>query len=614
VEIAIKVCRQAGYYKHALFLAEKHGQHEGYLKIQLEDLKDYNKALDYMAKLQFEIAEQNMKTYGKLMMEEVPEQTTEFLKRLCTGYDPPTGSPVRKTQKHAEAEEFIHIFVKNAQKLTEFLEHMIKIRPKCKSAVYNTLMEVYLRDYMHESNTLVKQKYSKRLMDLLQNTESGYDIDQALLLCCMNNFQPGILYLYQKAKLYQQVLKFHMDQKDYNSIINTCKRFGTYDPNLWVETLSYFSSIAHDDLRPYLTEVLDHVEKNKLLPPLMLVEMMAHSSTVTLAVLKDYLLRQLQQEQELIAEDERLIVQYQEETNKIKREIEDIKTSAQIFQVSKCSACSHPLELPSVHFLCGHSYHQHCFESYSEDDKECPVCLPENKKVLDIIRAQEHSKGLHEQFHSQLEQADDGFSVVAEYFGRGVFSKVTLVTDTPKERSLSTAGRPRPTPVNTTIVPPRARSSSPYRVTDQPQMPLVTDSGRPVTRPNIFSGATNTSKPLQISSKQASSASGSRHSDSPQITPILTGTSSVRPKAGSDYDSTLNPFEEGGKASNVIAGSMGIQIPSSHLLRDRPAVSASVPKGAGSSKNVYPEDLNPFDGPRKRAGADDYNKSLNPFE
>lgn len=29
-----------------------------------------------------------------------------------------------------------------------------------------------------------------------------------------------------------------------------------------------------------------------------------------------------------------------------------------------------------------------CFESYSESDADCPVCLPENKKMLDIIKAQ----------------------------------------------------------------------------------------------------------------------------------------------------------------------------------------------------------------------------------
>lgn len=39
VETAIKVLRQAGYYSHAVYLAEKHAHHEWYLKIQLEDIK-----------------------------------------------------------------------------------------------------------------------------------------------------------------------------------------------------------------------------------------------------------------------------------------------------------------------------------------------------------------------------------------------------------------------------------------------------------------------------------------------------------------------------------------------------------------------------------------------
>ena len=48
------------------------------------------------------------------------------------------------------------------------------------------------------------------------------------------------------------------------------------------------------------------------------------------------------------------------------------------------------------------------------------------RKLLDIIRAQEQSKGLDEQFHHQLEQAQDGFSVIADYYGRGVFNKVLI--------------------------------------------------------------------------------------------------------------------------------------------------------------------------------------------
>ena len=48
-----QVCRQAGYFKHALFLAEKHMQHDWYLKVQLEDIKDYQKALNYITTLEF---------------------------------------------------------------------------------------------------------------------------------------------------------------------------------------------------------------------------------------------------------------------------------------------------------------------------------------------------------------------------------------------------------------------------------------------------------------------------------------------------------------------------------------------------------------------------------
>lgn len=36
----------------------------------------------------------------------------------------------------------------------------------------------------------------------------------------------------------------------------------------------------------------------------------------------------------------------------------------------------------------------------------------------------------------QLRSSNDGFSVVADYFGRGVFNKLTLVTDPPGNKSV----------------------------------------------------------------------------------------------------------------------------------------------------------------------------------
>ena len=70
-----------------------------------------------------------------------------------------------------------------------------------------------------------------------------------------------------------------------------------------------------------------------------------------------------------------------------------------------------------------------CFQSFSENENECPACMPNNKKWLDIIRVQEQSRDLHETFHSLLDRAEDPFSLVADYFGRGVYKKLMVIAE-----------------------------------------------------------------------------------------------------------------------------------------------------------------------------------------
>lgn len=118
VDTAIKVLRQSGYYKQALQLCEKHQKHEDYLKIQLENLRDYGEALEYINKLDDQSAVFNVRKYGKLLMANIPDETVQFLKNLCSIIDPATNEYV------ANPTEFIHIFLKNSPQLIEFLEHI----------------------------------------------------------------------------------------------------------------------------------------------------------------------------------------------------------------------------------------------------------------------------------------------------------------------------------------------------------------------------------------------------------------------------------------------------------------------------------------------------------
>ncbi|CAL1686711.1 unnamed protein product [Lasius platythorax] len=439
VEIAIKVCRQASP-EDALLLAQKHGKHEWYLRIQIEDKREYKKALEYMATLEFEEAEANMKKYGNILIENVPNESTQFLKTLCTNYKPSdkplvdqealNGYTEQRVDK-ANPEDFIHLFLNNSERLVEFLEHLVKSDTRWSTLVYNTLVEHYLHVWSALDNDVAKIQYEQKIVRLLQNSEAHYDKDQILILCHQHNFRKGLLFLYEESKLYQEILRFHLREGDSEQVLATCKRFGHQDPNLWVQALW---SVAKNKDAPtkLLADILAYIAQERLLSPLMVIDAISTSLTCTLGDVRSYLCSVLRTENEQTQADTELTQKYRADTLKLREQIEAIKNNTIIFQGSRCSACHHQLELPSVHFMCQHSYHQHCFQSFSENENECPACLPNNKKLLDIIRAQEQSRDLHETFHSLLDRAEDPFSLVADYFGRGVFKKLTVITDTDK--------------------------------------------------------------------------------------------------------------------------------------------------------------------------------------
>ena len=56
-------------------------------------------------------------------------------------------------------------------------------------------------------------------------------------------------------------------------------------------------------------------------------------------------------------------------------------TQARVFQSSKCALTGAPLELPAVHFLCGHAFN---LRSLGENDRDCPLCAPQFRAILDI--------------------------------------------------------------------------------------------------------------------------------------------------------------------------------------------------------------------------------------
>ncbi|KAI0325985.1 hypothetical protein GY45DRAFT_165193 [Cubamyces sp. BRFM 1775] len=58
-----------------------------------------------------------------------------------------------------------------------------------------------------------------------------------------------------------------------------------------------------------------------------------------------------------------------------------------VFHVTQCLACQGGLDLPAVHFMCNHSYHQRCLP---QNETECPNCAREYGIIREIRRNSEH--------------------------------------------------------------------------------------------------------------------------------------------------------------------------------------------------------------------------------
>jgi len=470
-ETVIKVCRAAGYNVEALRVAARAGMHAWRLRILIEDLHRPDDALEFLAALPFKDAEAGLQKYGRRLLAARPEGTTALLQRQFEG-EGKTGAsgsvpPPKVAVRARRAAQLLQIFTERPRDLLVFLEHCMSVLAKEASAessstvgtderlLYNTLLELLLRRDLSSEESAEERRVTHndatstgggavigagagtappsfdamdrraRALELLKGAwpvgeaAPRYDADHALVLCRLHDFSQGPIFLYERMGLFVEVLRCYMRASDHRGLLDTCTRLGQSQPRLWVEVLSFFSS-REQDCSAEVQEALGHIERGRLLPPLVVLQTLAKNPSMTLAVVKDYVSRAITSESRLIEEDRAAVAKYETETARMRAELEEMRSSARIFQNNRCASCTAPLDLPAVHFFCSHSYHQSCL---GDAETECPKCAPEARTVLNIKRSLEASASDHDRFFQSLANSEgDGFSLIAEYFGRGMFS------------------------------------------------------------------------------------------------------------------------------------------------------------------------------------------------
>lgn len=255
-----------------------------------------------------------------------------------------------------------------------------------------------------------------------------YDPSHALVMCQTKGHRPGTLFLYERLGMFTHLLRAYMDAGDARGLLDAASRLGARQPGLWKEVLEYFgrptqdatdtsTSKSSEAMTAAVREALGHVERGRLLPPVVVLNTLARNPRLPLAVVKDYVRRALAEDTAAAAEDAASASKAAQETQRMRAELKELRTSARVFTNNRCALCTQALDLPAAHFMCMHSFHARCL---GDADAECPVCAPEKRSLDELRNALAAAAADQDRFYQALENSDDGFAVIAEHMGRGL--------------------------------------------------------------------------------------------------------------------------------------------------------------------------------------------------
>lgn len=318
-------------------------------------------------------------------------------------------------------------FIDHPDEFIVFLEACIEsdgVDPKYKTDLYTTLFEMYL----HKASTSIREErteWERKARQLIESKDVPIDTANVLLLSDLEKFRDGTVLISERQGLRFDVFRSYTAAQDTRGAIRALHKYGPEEPQLYPAALAYFTSSPQvlEDAGSEVEAVLRKIDEDGLMAPLQVIQTLSANAVATMGLVKKYLSSTVERERSEIAANRRLISSYRTDTSQKLSEIEELATKPASFSATRCSTCGRPLSLPTVHFLCKHSFHQECLnipEGQEPEDMECPICAPQNQTVRQIRQAQEESAGRHELFADALQRSGDRFGTISDWFGRGV--------------------------------------------------------------------------------------------------------------------------------------------------------------------------------------------------
>jgi hypothetical protein len=304
-----------------------------------------------------------------------------------------------------------------------------------------TLFEIVLQKANEKKGD--REKWEQKAKELIgsqaQESEISIPISHSnvLLLSHLSNFRDGTTLVKEQSGLLFDIFRSYTSAKDTAGALKALRKYGPDEPQLYPAALSYLTSetrILEEAGPDELAVILARIDNDGLMAPLQVVQTLSKNGVATMGMLKSYLAKTIERERQDIASNRRRAAACRADTEQRRSEMAELGSKPQVFQTTRCSACGLALELPAVHFLCKHSFHQRCLRTggvgsgsdAEADIGECPQCASDNDTIRAVRKTQEEYAERHELFKDDLERSDKKFDTIAQWFGRGVMAAPPL--------------------------------------------------------------------------------------------------------------------------------------------------------------------------------------------
>ena len=507
-DTAISMCRQGGYFDQAVFLARKHDEHDIVVDILIEDSKKYLEALDYLWRLPADAAYPSLMRYARVLLEHCPKDATQIFIDYFTGkYKPKTESqplaidtqstgrglpaltafiplPYRQASTHNTSESqtldgdskdsqgkddgepspnyrvpkprtAFSAFVDHPEEFITFLEACAKQKglPELDQVeLHTTLFEMYLDAAARRSGS-EKAEFETKARGLIDGKNVTVDPSNVLLLSHLASYEDGTTLVRERQGLRADIFRSYTAAKDTSGAIKALRKYGPEEPSLYPAALAYFTSSEQtlQEAGDEVGAVLRKIDQDGLMAPLQVIQTLGANPVAKMGLVKKYLGDIIEAERKEIERNRRQAETHRVSTASKQAELAALSGAPTVFQARRCALCGASLDLPTVHFLCKHSFHQRCLNlpatppplrgraarrSHGEGDAgdqegltsepaepQCPVCEKDNDTLRAIRQAQKDAASRHDLFKDELARSKDGLRTVSEFFGRGVMDE-----------------------------------------------------------------------------------------------------------------------------------------------------------------------------------------------